>query len=137
MIEAAVLLRAGSVGAVFSPGFSRTRLIAALALLAVALGALASSPRLGAAPGLFAIGGHGERWLANADDIQPAKLETAKGAAIEKRPAPTGPLKLAALREAPALRPVPSRAVLASFDAAPAASAAHHRPDPTGPPLLG
>lgn len=127
----------GSVGALFRSDFTRTRLIAAIALLAVALGAFATGPRLGAAPGLFAMAGHGERWLANADDIQPAKLESAKGAAIEKRPAPSGAPELAALQETAQARPTSSPYLAASFDASPPVAAAHRRPHPTGPPFLG
>lgn len=124
-----------------APPFSRNRLIAAIALLALALGVVTAGPRAGATAGLLAATGDGERWLVNFDDSQPAKIERGLGLGGDKGASGSPPLSKAAVHpvRAAAKRPqalhIPAARPASTGVAA--AGPAHRRPDPTGPPLLG
>lgn len=124
-----------------SAEFGRNRLVAALALLALLLGATMAGPRLGVAVGLPAADmADGDRWIVNLDESQPAKVERGGPSLLEQSGSSASPDSPPdALAGQTAKRPRPPHAVAARPAAAYSATAgpSYRRPHPTGPPLLG
>ncbi len=120
---------------------SRARLVAALALLAVLLGAVAAGPRLGAAASLFATTeDDGGRWFAERDESKPAIIERDQRGCVDEegwgQAAPQHDVLAPAATKH--TRPcVRQRAARPAPADPPRDAPAYRRPDPTGPPLLG